>query len=73
MIRCRVSLLSNGKNMYCLKNDEPLKQGDRVIVLLSNHKKEDAIVLAIEDHIVKATSEDQIDARIIKKGSLLDK
>ena len=72
-IRCRVSLLSNGKNIYCLSNDELLRIGDRVIVLLSDDQKEDAIVLAVEGPTVMASAEGYIDARIIKKGSLLDK
>ena len=73
MILCRVSLLSNGKNIYCLPNDETINIGNRVIVLFSNGKKEDGIVLEIEKHTVNPTSEDHIEARIIEKGSLSDK
>lgn len=73
MILCRVSLLSNGKNIYCLTNDETINIGNRVIVLFSSGKKEDGIVLEIEKHSVDPTSEDYIEARIIEKGSLSDK
>lgn len=49
-ILCRLSLLSNGQNIFAIPNDMPLKVGDRVIVQLSNNKKEEAIVLSVEQH-----------------------
>ena len=49
-VLCRLSLLSNGQNIYAIPNDMPLKVGDRVIVQLSNNKKEEAIVLSVEQH-----------------------
>lgn len=46
-VLCRVSMLSNGKNLYALSNEEPLKIGDRVLVSMDKTEAE-AIVIAVE-------------------------
>lgn len=64
---CRVSLLSNGKNIYCLPNDEQLKVGDRVTVLLDDNSKESGIIISIEQTTDNLIRSDSLKARIYIK------
>ena len=66
-VLCRLSLLSNGQNIYAIPNEMPLKVGDRVNVLLCNDKKEEAIVIAVEQHISTSVPPDYGNNRIIGK------
>ena len=45
----RVSLLSNGINLYAVSNDQLQKIGDRVLVLYDS-TEEEGIVIAVEPH-----------------------
>ena len=67
MILCRLSLLSNGPTIYALPNDMPFKVGDRVIVQLNNNKKEEAIVLSVEQHTSSSAPADYDNNRVISK------
>ena len=66
-VLCRLSLLSNGHNIFAIPNDMPFKAGDRVIVQLSNNKKEEAIVLSVEQHTSSSAPADYDNNRIISK------
>lgn len=62
----RVSLLSNGKNLYATSSEEVLKIGDRVIVSADNNEAE-AIVIAVEQHTALSAPPDYDKVKIIKK------
>ena len=66
-VLCRLSLLSNGHNIFAIPNEMPFKAGDRVIVQLSNNKKEEAIVLSVEQHTSSSAPPDYDNNRIISK------
>lgn len=65
-VLCRLLLLSNVHNIYAIPNDMPFKVGNRVIVQLSNNKKEEAIVLSVEQHTSSSAPADD-NNRIISK------
>lgn len=58
-VLCRVSLLSNGTNLYAISNDQSPKIGDRV--LSYDSMEEEAIVIAVEQHTTNsATHENKV-------------
>ena len=66
-VLCRLSLLSNGKNIYAIPNDMPLKVGDRVSVLLHDNTTEEAIIIAVEQHTTLSTPLNFEKAKILRK------
>lgn len=63
---CRVSLLSNGKNVYALSNSETIKVGDKVLVSIGKIELE-AIVISVETHTNSTSFSNCEKIKIIKK------
>lgn len=64
-VLCRVSLLSNGANLYAISNDQSPKIGDKVLVSYDG-TEEEAVVIAVEQHTVNFAPHENNKARIIK-------
>ena len=61
----RVSLLSNGTNLYAISNDQSPKIGDRVLVS-HDSMEEEAIVIAVEKHTTNSSPNENYKAKILK-------